>query len=947
MSRDAEPETRWQIQLFGEVCVFLNGERLTSFNNRKVAQLLLYIATRPSQTHSRDTLAELLWQGEYVEIARDRLRQTLSLLNKHFRDTGAESPIEATKTTLKIREELCEIDYSAFQLHIKKCALASDIDVRVELFHQAVKLASSPYAEGFIEDWVRETRDSIPFSVVSLCRDICQACLESNRTDIALKVLAEGLRFEPLDESLNILYFSALHGADQRSEAIQAAQAYEDRLRQTLGIQPSARWREARSQLGGGVVQASEDVRISLSQPIDRFFGREFELTGILSLLTNEANIRLITVTGQGGSGKTRLCTEVLNRIEEGHFERVIGLGLAELDSVDQVAHEMAEALQSVLSSTSNPGKSLAPHFSKGKSLVYFDNCEHLMPDFLGLIRSLLQHCPKLVILTSSRVRIGIHGERELALEPLAIADESDDKLSNLPAIQLLIDRIQSIDHTYSPVGEELVEAARLCRLLDGVPLAIELAAYQTSILSVKELRQHLEGRVIDLANANQDLPERHLALRNTLSWGYERLTPELQRGVSLLSLFPGPWSIEDAAEVLPTGDAIQMHEALKAVALISPVPGSNPRQFRMLEMVRQYARTFLDQAEIEAFLQRHLQYFTDKVQRLYLRRSEPDQAIIVSLFRSDLPNYRLAVQTGLKLDPLPDRVGVLLRRSGSFAESAGLFAEWNRYFRQVLKREGLSDHNRGLLWGYLAFNVSLDSKTDETQECLENLNYYIPRETTLQAKRFLTNQFATLMTAHEMIEFVPLAIKYLQEVIVVEVMDDQQSLSLLSLAEVYLLLGQIDKAKETLDNAFEVARVYGRERSKLLILIQHALIDQIQNDSQAVIDRLRMIIDPIRKSDDHFVIDSAIRLLICALGNLNGFEEDCAILIGFDQSSRNQYSISIRSQVKELFRRTYDQTRLRLGDRMDALMDRGSQISPKEILDYCVSILQKFDEKS
>ncbi len=316
----------WRIHLFGNVRVTLSGEPTPTFNNRKVAQLLAYLATSPTNSHTRESLAELLWPGEYLEISRDRLRQTLALLNKHFKETGKGTPIIADRHAISLDVTQVAIDLSEFRALLKAPG--------PDTWRRAESLSARPIAEGWTDDWVKALRYEVENQLLQTGKGLMDD----------EGVLERCLKRFWLDEAIHLARYENLLSQGKRTEAALVARDYADRLKQELGLEPSQAWH-----LSPAFTQTFKAHGIKfndLPMPVDRFFGREQDIARLKANLDSRSD-RLHTVTGPGGAGKTRLIAEVLSTIEG--YENIIAIGLADLDSANQFIRSLANILETNL----------------------------------------------------------------------------------------------------------------------------------------------------------------------------------------------------------------------------------------------------------------------------------------------------------------------------------------------------------------------------------------------------------------------------------------------------------------------------------------------------------------------------------------------------------------------------------------------------------------------
>ncbi|HYI16472.1 MAG TPA: helix-turn-helix domain-containing protein, partial [Thermomicrobiales bacterium] len=320
-----------------------------------------------------------------------------------------------------------------------------------------------------------------------------------------------------------------------------------------------ARWERLRRKLSMHAPPASNSAdgptshlppRSNLPALLDDLLGREQELADLKKLL---AETRLVTLTGPGGTGKTRLAiavgTEMLDAFPDGVF-------LVDLSPVRDAAQVVAVIAQTIGIGESS-GRALLDTLSDSlcnrHMLLIVDNLEHVV-DAAPALAELLAACPRLSLLATSRMRLRLRGEHDYPVRPLELPDAATHPtpgtLSQSAATELFVRRAREVLPTFQPTVENATAIAEICRRLDGLPLAIELAAARVILLPPQALLQRIEQRLSLLADGARDLPERQRSLRATLAWSYDLLTDGEQRVFRRLAVFSGGWTIEAAEAV-------------------------------------------------------------------------------------------------------------------------------------------------------------------------------------------------------------------------------------------------------------------------------------------------------------------------------------------------------------------------------------------------------------
>src|SRR5690606_12988208 len=451
-----------------------------------------------------------------------------------------------------------------------------------------------------------------------------------------------------LDEEAAQVLIRSLLAAGRRSEALAA---YED-LRRVLAEELQAEPLDGTAALVASVSGATGRVGPSKGpnagqrtrgnrHPVrtTRFLGRSAEMAALEELL-KEPDRRLVTVTGLGGVGKSRLALEVARRRSDEHPNGVWFVELAGTAAPELLPQAIGSATGQDLANARDAKAVLMDRLREKDTLLVLDNFEHLL-DGAGLLTELLEAAPRVRLQGTSRQAMGLTGETVVELVGLATPPRGDSAdLGGFDAVKLFVDRAERLSTRFVAAGSTLEAIAELTRRVEGMPLALELAATWTRSVTVDELLAELAEDIGRLAAALRDLPERQRSIRTVLDYSWRSLTPEEQRSLARLTVFRGGFTLAAAEKV--TGVHAALLYGLGAHSLVSR--GADGR-FRVHELVRQFAAERLTGAEAQVIRAAHSRHYLSEVaERLRVSGSAERAAVIRELF-DELDNVRFALE--------------------------------------------------------------------------------------------------------------------------------------------------------------------------------------------------------------------------------------------------------------------------------------------------------------
>lgn len=462
--------------------------------------------------------------------------------------------------------------------------------------------------------------------------------------------------------------------------------------------------------------QAASAPQHNLPIPLTSLVGRENELARVKELLTTQ---RLITLIGPGGTGKTRLSLEVGRDLLAQFADGIWQIELASLTDAEWIVPTVTTALGLRESQTGRVDDALISYLRSKSLLMILDNCEHMVQACAALAQRILQACPRVQILATSREALHLSGETILPLQPLAVPDPITALTSNTitevlqyDAIRLFIDRIRSVQPYFQLTVQNVDSVLQICRQLDGIPLALELAAARARSLPLDEMLPRLDQRLTLLKGVHEHTNPRHQTLRATIDWGYDLLSPSEQRLFRQLAVFSGSFTlaaVEYLAEGNLEGNLAATHPSSILDLLTSLVDksfvlmdrgndatgtrpihtghtGSGVGRYRLLETMRLYALDCLAHSadELPAYL-RHLDFYTQLAEEAMSYSRSPDMPHWFRRLDAEQDNLRAALAWAL--DPTHGQAVAAMRLAGTLGrhwEVRGHLLEAQNAMKQV-----------------------------------------------------------------------------------------------------------------------------------------------------------------------------------------------------------------------------------------------------------------------
>ncbi|MBX3055028.1 MAG: tetratricopeptide repeat protein [Anaerolineae bacterium] len=666
-----------RLKLLGTPSVFIGEDPVTGFVSNKATALLFYLAAT-GKSHTRETLAGLLWGDSDEERARKNLRDVLFNLRPIVGNY-----LLISRQTIELNMAANhDVDVVRFTTMLKELGDLENPPLSpasMILLREAVDLYRGEFLEGFhisqsldFEMWVIEERERLQLLAVQSLHILTEYLTQQGNTALGIKYAARLLALEPWREETHRQLMYLLVWSGQRSAALAQYETCRRLLRENLGVEPEPETQQlyesilrgdlilVHTTLPAGEKLLTKSVAHNLPASLTRFVGREADLAEVVDRLL-DPDCRLMTIVGPGGVGKTRLALQAVQQFLPPQQTAAVfadGIYLVRLASVEQielnrsvtavtnfnpVAAAIADALQLTLRDPEAPTSRIQNYLREKEILLVMDNFEHLTAA-ASYVTALLAAAPRLKVLVTSRSRLNVRGEQVYLLEGLPFPTDMADTLSwqGYSSVQLFLQTARAVQTSFTLSPAEQTAVVRICQLVNGLPLGIELAASWVRVLSCQDIVQELEQNLRFLSATMHDVPERHRSLWAVFSYSWNMLTGAEQQAMRQLSIFRNGFSREAAEAVA----GVSLPVLLKLIdhSFVRRVAGSmgKPR-FEILEVLRLYVAEHLQQnpGEGMAVHGRHQDYFIAFLRGAEQRLQNEEQRLALEEIGEEIENIR------------------------------------------------------------------------------------------------------------------------------------------------------------------------------------------------------------------------------------------------------------------------------------------------------------------
>ncbi|GAA2127279.1 SARP family transcriptional regulator [Glycomyces algeriensis] len=623
------------------------GDEALEVPGARSRALLAALALEPGRIVPRARLVDWIWGDEPPADEANALQVLVSRLRKAL-PKGA---VESKSGGYLLAVEPDAVDVSRFEDLVARARNADDAE-KADLLRQALDQWRGTALEG-ISLLGSKAFDAVVVGLndryVAVLGDRVDAEVRLGRGADLVTELTDLVNRYPMREGFVAALMRALAEAGRGAEALTAYQQLAERLGDELGVDPSAELSALNiALLRGEIGGRTENRRTNLRSELTAFVGKDEDVASVADLASRH---RLVTLHGPGGAGKTRLAVEtartMLGDLPDGAW-------LVELAAVG-AGGELAQAVLTAIGLRDQQGAAggdatdrLVAAIRDRVMLLVLDNCEHVIEEVSAFTDRLLGECRSLRIISTSREPLGITGEALWQVEPLALPAEgaSPQEAAASPAVRLLRDRAEAVRRNIGGDPATLATMARICRALDGMPLAIELAAARLRTMSVDQLADRIEDRFQLLTGGSRTAMAHHRTLRAVVDWSWDLLSDAERDLLRRLSVFTGGVSLEAAERVCPPGEyALDLLTALTEKSLLRTDGEGEPR-YRMLNTIREYAaQRLIEDGDRDAARRAHLAYVTDLAEAADRHLRGRDQLTWLAALETEHDNITAALR--------------------------------------------------------------------------------------------------------------------------------------------------------------------------------------------------------------------------------------------------------------------------------------------------------------
>lgn len=826
------------VKLFGGLRL-QNGDEITQIARIRERTLFAYLLLHPSIPHTREKLIELLWPENESERSGRNFANVLYRLQQVVGKDWfvAESGTLALRIHSGIVVDVWQFD------RLRKLGDVNSLAQAIALYSADALATTAALLPDLSDDWVLPIQTHYHESFLATLQQLATRHEQEQRFEPALDCYQRLRLNDSLNEDAYAGMMRMLARLERLAETVECYRQLERVLKYELNVAPSSTLQALLDTLQRtpAYVEANKTASSAphptpvtfsttadsvrplhnLPKPLTKLIGRKQELDTIGRLLANK---RLITLTGAGGSGKTRLAIECGRQLADTFEHGACWVDLSALSDGERIVPTLLDALGVKTILNTPPLDPLIAHLRPLQMLIILDNCEHLLAACAHVVEQLLQQCEELQVLATSREPLNLAGEVIWLVPTLAVPEDKPvrrwgggeiEELLKFPAVQLFVERAQTGRQDFVVSAQNAGAVGEICRRLDGIPLAIELAAARVKALSVQQIAQRLDDRFRLLNTGNRTALPRQQTLLSLIEWSYHLLNRAEQQLLRHLSVFAGGFSLE-AAEAICGEDTLEWLSRLVDKSLVVFYERQGEARYRLLETIGTYAGLRLAEAgERDTHALRHATYYVELAMRAEQNLTGKQQSFWINTLEREHDNLRAALHWSLE-----SQNGALALRItrwlGRFWFFRGYYDEGLRWLRRVLEINASVEQCDSTtdLAKYYARSLFHAGRLSRPYGNYAVTNGYFERSLAMVRQQNDLRTLAVVLnslgvSAMEQNQFAQARTLFAESLAVLESLGNVEELSnpLLNLSQIAIQLGHIEEAYQYAQRTLTISR--------------------------------------------------------------------------------------------------------------------------------------------
>ncbi len=727
-----------KISLLGGFQLEVHQQIISRLESRKVESLLAFLVMYQDRPHTREVLVGMFWPDMPETKAKANLRRALYVIRKALKNQQDHILTESNQVQFDPMSRAL-LDVKNFEQYISKAKSLSELE-KLNHLEQAIEIYRGPFMDGYYDDWLIEQQQrlaDVHLNGLELLSN-CQSAL--GQYEKAIESCQQLIALQPTHEQAYRQKMSHHYHLGQQQQAQQTYHVCKLTLQQ-WGVQLSPETQTLYEQILKHEVPVAKKVTPNnLPQQLTKFVGRVEELDQIEKLL-NEDECRALSLIGPGGIGKTRLGIQAASQLLDQFEDGVYFIPLVDVDSEELMMTSMADVLGLSFLPGVSPKHQLIDYVRTKKLLLVLDNFEHLIEGTF-ILAELLQQSTQVKALVTSRESLKLQGEWVLDIHGLAVPEVDATSIEDFSAVSLFLNSARRIHSGFVLEGSERPFLVQICQMVQGIPLALELAATWVRALSCQEIASEIQQNLDFLSTSSKNLPERHQSLQAVFEYSWTLLSKEERLVLKRLSVFQGGFR-KEAAEAV-AGASVSVLLGLMYKSLLKR---NSAGLYELLDVVRQYSFAKLRKTSKATKLTKalHSQYYADFVNQRTADLKGGRQIETLSAFANEISNIRAGWEWSV-VQAKEEEIAKYLEGLFLFFDMKGWFEEGKATFGFAAHQaSGQSTFLLGKIMSREAMLYERSNQLDDAKTMLEKALKQIQKENHIEELAFGLNALGTV----------------------------------------------------------------------------------------------------------------------------------------------------------------------------------------------------------